>query len=70
MTLYINKVTSQALVAHACNPSYPGGRDQKDHGSKPAWGNSLRDLISKIHKRKRKRNGSSCKSPYLASMRP
>jgi hypothetical protein len=21
---------SQALVAHACNPSYSGGRDQKD----------------------------------------
>jgi hypothetical protein len=26
----------EALVAHACNPSYSGGRDQKDHGSKPA----------------------------------
>jgi hypothetical protein len=24
------------LVAHACNPSYSGGRDQEDHGSKPA----------------------------------
>jgi hypothetical protein len=28
------------MVAHACNPSYSGGRDQKDHGSKPAWVNS------------------------------
>jgi hypothetical protein len=26
-----------ALVAHACNPSYSGGRDQEDHGLKPAW---------------------------------
>jgi hypothetical protein len=27
-------------VAHTCNPSYSGGRDQKDRGSKPAWANS------------------------------
>jgi hypothetical protein len=26
------------LVAHAYNPSYLGGRDQMDHGSKPALG--------------------------------
>jgi hypothetical protein len=38
----------QALVAHACNPSYLEGRDQKDRGSEPAWANSLRDPISKI----------------------
>jgi hypothetical protein len=25
-------------VAHTCNPSYSGGRDQKDHGLKPAPG--------------------------------
>jgi hypothetical protein len=31
---------SQVLVAHACNPSYSGGRDQEDRGSKPAWANS------------------------------
>jgi hypothetical protein len=40
---------SQALVAHACNPSYSGGRDQEDHSSKLAQANSLRDPISKIH---------------------
>jgi hypothetical protein len=34
-------------VAHACNPSYSGGRDQEDHGLKPAQANSLRDPISK-----------------------
>jgi hypothetical protein len=26
------------LVAHACNPCYSGGKDQEDHGSKPAPG--------------------------------
>jgi hypothetical protein len=26
------------LVAHACNPSYSGSRDQEDWGSKPAQG--------------------------------
>jgi hypothetical protein len=39
---------SQAPVAHTCNPRYSGGRDQEDHGSKPAQANSLRDPISKI----------------------
>jgi hypothetical protein len=28
----------QALVAHTYNPSYSRGRDQEDHGSKPAPG--------------------------------
>jgi hypothetical protein len=28
-------------VAHACNPSYSGDRDQEDHGSKPALGREL-----------------------------
>jgi hypothetical protein len=27
-------------VAHTCNLSYRGGRDQENHGSKPAWANS------------------------------
>jgi hypothetical protein len=31
---------SQAPVAHPCNPSYSGGRDQEDSGSKPTWANS------------------------------
>jgi hypothetical protein len=31
---------SQALVAHACNPSYSGGGGQEDHRSKPAHANS------------------------------
>jgi hypothetical protein len=28
---------SLAPVAHACNPSYSGGRDHEDHGLKPTW---------------------------------
>jgi hypothetical protein len=38
-------------VAHNCNPSYSGGRDQKDHSLKPAWENSLRPHLEKtLHK--------------------
>jgi hypothetical protein len=32
------KRKSRTLVAHACNPSYSGGRDQENHGSKQAQG--------------------------------
>jgi hypothetical protein len=28
---------SQAWVAHTCNPSYSGGKDQEDKGLKTAW---------------------------------
>jgi hypothetical protein len=34
-------------VAHACNPSNSGGRDQEDHGFKPTWVNSSGDPIEK-----------------------
>jgi hypothetical protein len=37
----------QVLVAHTCNPSYSGGRDQEDLGWKPPWANSWQDPISK-----------------------
>jgi hypothetical protein len=40
-------ITSWAPVAHACNSNYSGGRDQEDHGSKPARANSFPDPISK-----------------------
>jgi hypothetical protein len=37
-------------VAHACNPSYPRGRDQEDHGLKPAQANSSQDpILKKTH---------------------
>jgi hypothetical protein len=38
---------SQALVAHACNPSYSGGKDQEDCGLKPAQANSSQDAVLK-----------------------
>jgi hypothetical protein len=43
----VMKKISRVPVAHTCNPSYSGGSDQEDHSSKPAWANSLKDLISK-----------------------
>jgi hypothetical protein len=41
------ELANQALVAHACNPSYSGGKDQEDHGLRPAQANISRDPISK-----------------------
>jgi hypothetical protein len=40
-------IMKPAWVAHTCNPSYSGGKDQEDLGSKPALANSLLDSISK-----------------------
>jgi hypothetical protein len=37
-------------VAHACNPSYSGGRDQQYCSSKPAQASSSREPTSKKHK--------------------
>jgi hypothetical protein len=31
---------SPVQVPHTCNPSYLGGWDWKDHGSRPAWANT------------------------------
>jgi hypothetical protein len=43
---------SRELVAQVCNQSYSRGRDQEDHGLKPAWANSLRPyLVKRITKR-------------------
>jgi hypothetical protein len=48
-----------ALVAHICNPSYSGQKeDQEDHGSKPSWANSsVRPYLEKPLTKK----GSRCK---------
>jgi hypothetical protein len=44
---------SQAREAHTSNPSYSGGRDQEDCGSRPALINSSQDpILKKIHHRK------------------
>jgi hypothetical protein len=46
---YMNKKRrkSPAPVAHTYNPSYSGGRDQEDCGSKPALTNSSQNPVSK-----------------------
>jgi hypothetical protein len=41
------------LVAHACNPSYAGGRDDEDLSSKSARANSSQDpILKKTHHKK------------------
>jgi hypothetical protein len=42
----------QALVAHACNPSYLEGWDQEDEGSKVSQTKSSQECISKITRAK------------------
>jgi hypothetical protein len=44
-------------VAHAYNPSYSGGRDLKDGGSKPTWANSSQDPILKKKNHKKTADG-------------
>jgi hypothetical protein len=44
-------------VAHACKPSYSGGRDQ-EYGLKPAQENSLWDPISKMPSSKKSVGGA------------
>jgi hypothetical protein len=46
--------TCQESVAHTCNPSYSGGREQEDHDSKPAQANSSGDPISKKQNKTKK----------------
>jgi hypothetical protein len=63
MHIQVNKreMIGQVLVAHTCNPSYSGDRDQEDHGLKPDQANSLQASISKHpspkKKKKKKRAG-------------
>jgi hypothetical protein len=54
-------------MAYACNPSYSGGRDQEDHGLKPAQANSSQYPILKIPNTKKKKkdwwSGSGDRAP-------
>jgi hypothetical protein len=50
---------ARVLVAHVCNPSYSGGRDQEDRGSKPAQSKQfLRSYFKKPFTKKGWWNGS------------
>jgi hypothetical protein len=40
-------------VAHTCNPSYSGGRDQEDWGSRPTQANSSLDPTQRNPAQKR-----------------
>jgi hypothetical protein len=44
---------SWAPVAHTCNLSYSGGKEQEDRGSKPAQENSSQDPVLKKPFRKK-----------------
>jgi hypothetical protein len=57
---------SQALVsARACNPSYSGGKDQKDCGLKPAQANSsARPYLKKPFTKNRTGGGPEFKPQY------
>jgi hypothetical protein len=56
-----NMTAVPALVAHACNPSYSGGRDQEDCGSKPVQANSsTRHYLEKKAFTKKGWSGSRC----------
>jgi hypothetical protein len=52
-------------MAHCYNPSYPGSRDQEDHGWKPVWTNSKLDPISKIPTTKKASGVAQGKGPEL-----
>jgi hypothetical protein len=43
----LNTLSDWALVAHTCNPSYSGGRDQEDHCAKSVQANSSQDSYLK-----------------------
>jgi hypothetical protein len=44
-------------VAHTCNPSYSGGRDQVDHDLRPARANCSQDPILKKSYHKERAGG-------------
>jgi hypothetical protein len=63
----------KVLVAHACNSSYLGDRDQEDWGLKTALANSSRDPILKKNHHKKKIAGgvahSQCR-PWVQAPEP
>jgi hypothetical protein len=50
LKLQQKSTTGQALVTHACNPSYLGGRDQEDQDSRLAWATKARAYLENTQK--------------------
>jgi hypothetical protein len=44
------------LVAHACNTSYSGSRDQEDCGLKPSWETLSQKKTKHKNQKKKKKN--------------
>jgi hypothetical protein len=63
-------ILSCVLVLHACNPSYSRGRDQEDHGLKPAQANSFRDPTSKNPSQKKGWWSGSRRRPWVQALVP
>jgi hypothetical protein len=68
---FLESQLSQALVAHACNPSYSGGRDQEDTIQNQPQENSSQDPLLRKHNAKQSWwSSSSSKSACLTSIKP
>jgi hypothetical protein len=62
---------SWALVVHTCNPTYLGGRDQENQGSRPEEANSSQDPhLQNNQSKMNRRCGSSGKAPALQVQNP
>jgi hypothetical protein len=61
---------SQAPVAHTCNPSYLGGWDGENRGSKPAQANNLKDSLSQTSEQNGLQVWLKQYSTWFASARP
>jgi hypothetical protein len=59
-----------SVVAHCYNPSYSGGRDQEDQGSKPAQAKKFMRPSSNISNTKKGLEWLKWYSFCLASVRP
>jgi hypothetical protein len=63
-----NKKGDWVLLAHTCNPSYSGGRDQEDCSSRPAWAKN-KTLSQKYPTHKRRTGGMAQVVECLLSKR-
>jgi hypothetical protein len=56
-----SRIVAWCSGSHTSNPSYSGGIDQEDHGSKLAQENSSRDYLQKPITKKGWWSGSGCR---------